>query len=142
LIRELTLEQVEHLAHYFAQKLMEWDEPIPNFSTRYSGRLESCLKNPQQTFNGKDLYPTLEEKAAILFYLLIKNHPFQNGNKRIAVFSLLVYLHINKRWMGIPEEELYDLAIWVARSPAKAKAGTLLALKEIIRKYQLKSSSK
>lgn len=139
-MRELTLEAVEEIGHLLAKKLMEWDEPIPDFSTRIPGRLESCLKTPLQTFGKKYLYPTLEDKAAILFYLLIKNHPFQNGNKRIAVTSTLTFLFLNGRWLGIPPDELYQLAVWVAQSPAKAKEGTTLAIKGILRRYLRKKS--
>ena len=46
--------------------------------------LESALAQPQMTFVGNDLYPTLVEKAATLGYSLIQNHPFVDGNKRIG----------------------------------------------------------
>ena len=52
-----------------------------------------------QSFSGKDLYPTLATKASILFYLMIKNHPFQNGNKRIAITTLLTFLYENGKWI-------------------------------------------
>jgi death-on-curing protein len=48
---------------------------------------------------GKRLYPTLVATAAILFYLMIKNHPFQNGNKRIAITTLLTFLYNNNKWL-------------------------------------------
>jgi death-on-curing protein len=50
--------------------------------------LESALAAPQQTTFGEDLYPDISAKAAILFYLLIKNHPFIDGNKRTAFTCL------------------------------------------------------
>ncbi|HKY62745.1 MAG TPA: type II toxin-antitoxin system death-on-curing family toxin [bacterium] len=134
-MRELTVDQVEHSALYLARRLMEWDEPIPDFSTRFPGKLESCLKTPWQTFDGRALYPSLEDKAAVLFYLMIKNHPFQNGNKRLAVTSLMTFLYMNDLWLGIPSDVLYQFAIWVAESPAEAKDGTILAVKDMIKKY-------
>ena len=103
-MKNLSIEHVEYMAHNLAQKIMEWNEPIPDFSTRYSGKLESCLKTPFQSFAKRDLYPTIEDKASILFYLMIKNHPFQNGNKRIAVTSLLTFLSMNDKWLNIPPE--------------------------------------
>ena len=48
-----------------------------------------------QTFNGKDLYPSVEEKAANLLYLTVKNHSFSDGNKRIAAFLFLWFLEKN-----------------------------------------------
>lgn len=134
-MKELTLQQVENIAHQMAKKIMGWDEPIPDFGTRFLGKLESCLKTPFQSFGKKDFYPRLEDKAAILFYLLIKNRPFQNGNKRIAVTSLLTFLLINHKWLRIPPEELYQLAVWVAESRPIAKEGTVMAIKDMIRKY-------
>lgn len=131
----LSIEDVEHVAHILAKKIMEWDEPIPDFVTRYQGKLESCLKTPFQSFAKKDLYPRMEDKAAILFYLMIKNHPFQNGNKRIAVTSLITFLVINQKWLTIPPDELYDLSIWVAESRPLAKDGTVKAITDYVKKH-------
>jgi prophage maintenance system killer protein len=47
---------------------------------------QSSLAAVYQTFGGKDLYPSVEEKAANLLYFVIKNHSFSDGNKRIAAF--------------------------------------------------------
>lgn len=134
-MKELTIPQVEHISHIMAKKLMDWDEPIPDFGTRFPGILESCLKTPLQSFAGKYLYPTLEDKAAILFYLMIKNHPFQNGNKRIAVTSLLTFLFINDKWLKIQNDDLYDLAVLVAGSKPVMKDGIVLAIKDVIKKF-------
>lgn len=48
-----------------------------------------------RTFDGEDLYPSIEEKAAMLFYLIVKNHSFSDGNKRIAAFLFLWFLEKN-----------------------------------------------
>ena len=48
------------------------------------GALESAVAQPLVTFDGDDLYPSLEEKAAALCFSLVSNHPFADGNKRIA----------------------------------------------------------
>lgn len=74
----LTVKEVEYIAFRLARARLLFDEPIPDFSTRFPGILESCLATPFQTFSGKSLYPTVIGKASILFYLMIKNHPFQN----------------------------------------------------------------
>ena len=71
---------------------------------------------------------------AILFYLLIKNHPFQNGNKRIAITSLFVLLYLNKKWLSANETELYNFAVWVAQSPAEAKNNVVSYIEEFIKK--------
>ena len=57
--------------------------------------LESALAQPQMTFGGEDLYPTLVDKAAALGYALIKNHPFLDGNKRTGHAAMEVFLVLN-----------------------------------------------
>ncbi len=57
--------------------------------------LESAVAQPQQSFGGHDLYPALHEKAAALGFLLISNHAFIDGNKRIAHAAMEVFLIYN-----------------------------------------------
>ncbi len=133
--RLLTMEDVEHLAHSLAKELMEWNEPIPPFNTRYPEKLESCLSTVSQSFGGKPFYLSLEDKAAALFYLLVKNHPFQNGNKRIAVTSLLVFLRLNDRWLTVDAQRLYNFAKWVAESDPSLNAETIAATAAFIKKH-------
>jgi death-on-curing family protein len=83
---------------------------------------------------GKSLYPSLASKATILFYLIIKNHPFVNGNKRIAVTTLMVFLMKNKKRLKAELQELHDLTIWVAESEPKDKNFILMATEQFIRK--------
>lgn len=59
---------------------------------RDEGLLESALVSPFQTFGGEELCPNAEQKAARLCYSLIKNHPFADGNKRIGILAMLVFL--------------------------------------------------
>jgi death on curing protein len=138
-IKSITIDEVRHLAHILAAKMMEWDEPIPEFETRYPNVLEACISNPFQTFDGKLLYKGLDEKGAVLFYGLIKNHPFQNGNKRIALTTLLVFLHLNEKWMNVDPKQLYNFAVWVAQSPPELRNEVLLAIQSFIRKKLVKS---
>ncbi|MGD0976735.1 MAG: virulence protein RhuM/Fic/DOC family protein [Minisyncoccia bacterium] len=65
------------------------------FGQEYTGKLEAIVKNLYQTYDGKELYDTIEEKAAHLLYLTIKDHPFADGNKRIASFLFVYYLDKN-----------------------------------------------
>ena len=114
---------------------MLWNEPIPDFHTRYPNGLESCLSTPFAYFDRKPLYPRLVDKAAILFYLFIKNHPFMNGNKRIAVTSLLVFLHNNGKWIKVKPEFLYKIAVDVAKSRPNQKDLMIGALKAFIGRF-------
>jgi death-on-curing protein len=134
-VKHLSVIEVEYIAHRLAKELMEYAEPIPPFGTRFPDRLESCLKTPFQTFNKKSLYPTIEGKAAILFYLMIKNHPFQNGNKRVAVITLLYFLHEHGRWLNVDNRDLYLFAKGVAESQAKDKDIILSKIKDFIKKF-------
>ena len=119
-IRQLTLAEAEFVAHRLATELMSSDdEPIPPFHTREAGKLESCLKEPFQTFGGRNLHHTFADKAATLFYLITKNHCFENGNKRMAVTLTMVFCFINKRWINMSSEEMYRIANLVARSHSK-----------------------
>lgn len=131
-MRKITIEEVEHIAHKLAKEQMSWNEPIPDFGTRYPGKLESCLATAFQTYGKKDLYPTLIDKAAIIFYQMIKNHPFLNGNKRIAVTILLVFLFLNKKWFSATNEEIYEIAVDVAKSSPRLKKGIVGLIKDFI----------
>ena len=59
------------------------------------GALESALAQPFQTFNGTELYPSISEKAAVLAFSIIRNHPFADGNKRTAAALLGTFLRLN-----------------------------------------------
>ena len=135
MIKPISLKEVELIAFVLAQELMTYNEPIPDFKTRFPGRLESCLATPFQKFANKELYSTLVEKAAILFYLMIKNHPFQNGNKRIAITTLLVFLYKNHKWLRVDPYLFYQFAVGVAKSPPKEKEKILISIQKFIEKY-------
>ncbi|NQV12605.1 type II toxin-antitoxin system death-on-curing family toxin [Candidatus Uhrbacteria bacterium] len=108
--------RMQELCHDIALKAFDKDEePISPYENHSPGLLDASLKAPMQTF-GTELYPTLSAKAAILHYSLIKNHPFGNGNKRIATASLLVFLYVNGYWIYEKYSELADLAINIATS--------------------------
>jgi prophage maintenance system killer protein len=65
------------------------------FGREKDDSFQGSLVSVFQTFEGKDLYPSIEEKAANLLYFLVRNHPFVDGNKRIAAFMFLWFLDIN-----------------------------------------------
>lgn len=112
----LEIDDFESICFNFAIDEFSKEEPIPDYSTRNQAKLEASLALPKQTFDGNLLYPTLEKQAAILFYSLIKNHPFENGNKRISVMALLVFLALNYKWLIIHPEDLSDIALEVSDS--------------------------
>jgi prophage maintenance system killer protein len=65
------------------------------FANEKDQSFRSSMATIYQTFDGKDLYPSIEEKAAMLLYLVVKNHSFSDGNKRIAAFLFLWFLDCN-----------------------------------------------
>ena len=134
----VSVEEVQYVAHRLAQAFMEWGEPIPAFETRRGHILESCLQSPFQQIGGKFLYPDFRMRAAMLFYFMIKNHPFQNGNKRIAVVTLLHFLSKNGQWLSVDNQEFYNFAKWVAESNSQLKDATIEAVLKFLELYGTK----
>ena len=81
--------------------------------------LDSSLKSIFQTFDGKELYPSILDKAAQLCYSLIENHPFLDGNKRIGVHLMLIFLKINGIDLNYTQEELIDFGLKIASGKMK-----------------------
>jgi len=138
-VKRLVIAEVEYIAFTLAREMLTFNEPIPEFSTRFPSILESCLAVPFQAFGRKHFYPTLIKKAAILFYLMIKNHPFQNGNKRIAVTTLLVFLNRNYKWITVPPVALYKFSVMIAGSPAKDKDKVVSIIEKFLRSFLVES---
>lgn len=139
-MKYLTLTEVQYVAHRLAKELMIWNEPIPDFNSRYPKVLEACLAAPMHTFNKKELYAGFNKKAAVLFYFMIKDHPFQNGNKRVAMMTMLYFLFKNGRWLEIDSQKLYNFAKWVAASDPEVKDQVIGAIQDILRKYSVQTS--
>lgn len=131
----LTVRQIELVAHALAQQLMEWGEPIPAFDTRFPDRLESCLRTPFQKWEGRSLYRGIVGKGAVLFYLMVKNHPFQNGNKRVAIMTLLYFLSKSDKWLIVDNDIFYEFANGVASSDPSNKELEIRKIRAFIRKH-------
>jgi len=134
-VRQITVKEVEYVAHRLAKELLRFNEPIPDFTTRYPDKLESCLAIPFIVLTGGSPYPGLISKASILFYLMIKNHPFQNGNKRIAITTLLVFLLMNGKWLKVDLEGFYQFTVWIAASPSRTKEAMVFGIEKFISDY-------
>lgn len=78
------------------------------------GLLESALETPFQSYGGEELYPSVQAKAARLCYGLVKNHAMVDGNKRIGVHAMLVFLSVNGYELRYTQKELLDLILDVA----------------------------
>ena len=108
---------------------MTQDEPMPDFSAHDPKKLQSSLETIKQSFNGTDLYPELTDKAAALFYFMAKNHAFDNGNKRMAVSTMLFFLLKNGKWIHTDPRYLYEIAVEVASSNSADKSDVVDRLK-------------
>lgn len=103
--------------HEALQRMAEAQgEPIPPFSYAKDSDIDALIMAPQQRFFGREAYPTLEEKAAIIFYSINKRQIFLNGNKRMSTLTLLVFLGINDKTLGVSADDLTDKALWLAKS--------------------------
>lgn len=126
---------MEKMCHRFAVAVFDTkDDPIASFSD-HSVLLNSALNLPRQTFSGQELYPTLIDKAAILFYVLNKNHPFKNGNKRISAASLMVFLYINEMWLDAGKTEIVEKTLFIAKSEASKKDEVVTEIKKWIKDH-------
>ncbi|WP_414585078.1 type II toxin-antitoxin system death-on-curing family toxin [Scytonema sp. PCC 10023] len=81
---------------------------------RDEGLLESALAQPQATFAGELLHPTIHEQAAAYLYHLAMNHPFIDGNKRTAFAVMDTFLRLNGYSLNLTNEQAYDLVMQVA----------------------------
>jgi len=92
---------------------------------RDEGLLESAIYMPYMTFDGADLYPLLEDKAARLCYGLVKNHPFIDGNKRIGAIAMRAFLSANGVELLYSQAEL--IACILSLAEGKTNAADLTA---------------
>lgn len=85
---------------------------------RDEGLLYSALEGAFQTFDGVDLYPSIEEKGARLGFSLVSNHPFVDGNKRIGILTMLTFLEVNGVYVEATNGEVAALGYALADGSA------------------------
>ena len=97
------------------------------FANEKDDSFKSSIGQIYQTFGGEDLYPSVEEKAAMLLYLVVKNHSFSDGNKRIAAMLFLWFMEKNGILYGedghkrIADNTLVALTLMIAESRTEEK---------------------
>ncbi len=120
--RCLKHEEIQKTILQFKKRLEAKKEAGSLFGQEVGEKFKALLGNIEQTFEGKQLYPSIEEKAAHLFYFCIKDHPFADGNKRIGSLLFLIFLVENNFLMNkkgqrkINDTALAALALLVAES--------------------------
>jgi death-on-curing family protein len=123
----LRWEEAQEVIENIKRNLLNKKEASDFFGVDTSGKLKGILKGIYQTFGGKELYSSLEEKAAHLLYFIIKDHPFVDGNKRIASFLFIYFLDKNEYlYKSSGEKKINDnaltaLALLIAISDPKDK---------------------
>jgi len=90
------------------------EETGGSIGVRDEGLLDSALESAFATFDGSELYPTKEEKAAKIGYSLITNHAFVDGNKRIGIYVMLSFLALNGIRTTETDEEVVKLGLGIA----------------------------
>jgi death-on-curing protein len=89
---------------------------------RDGGALESALARPAATFGGEDLYPGVADKAAALMHSLALNHPFVDGNKRVAAFAAIIFIESNGHEFQATPDELVETTMAVAEGTMPVEA--------------------
>ncbi|MFH0740068.1 MAG: RhuM family protein [bacterium] len=124
---KLSYEVARSIIGEIKNNLLDKKEASDLFGQEYEGKMQGVVGAIYQAFGGKDLYPSIEEKAAHLLYFTIKDHPFVDGNKRIASFLFVYFLDKNKYlYKASGEKKINDnalavLALLIAVSDAKEK---------------------
>ena len=109
-MKVLTVEQVIELHTRLIQATGGLD------GVRDVGLIGSSLSSAFSTYFGVEKYPSIEEKAARLCYSLVNNHAFLDGNKRIGVFVMIIFLELNGIVLNQTDDEVVKLGIGVASS--------------------------
>ena len=109
-MKKLTKEQILLIHHELIETYSGSEEIYDE------GLLESALNAPFQTFDGRFLLPTIQQKAVRLGYGLIMYHPFVDGNKRIGTHVMLTVLAMNGIELEYTQEELYTVILKVVAS--------------------------
>ncbi|MBO0473653.1 death on curing protein [Enterococcus sp. DIV0840] len=109
-MKYLTIEEI--IAMNYA--LIKCYSPREVIGVREMDALEMVVAQPKQEVFGKELYPTIFDKAYILYKKLIKKHCFHNGNKCTAVLALLVFLKRNGLILEVKDSELEDMSVGIA----------------------------
>lgn len=124
----LNYEDLKKSIQIFKKRLIAKKEASSLFGQEVVEKFKAVLGNIGQTFDGKDLYPSLEEKAAHLLYFMVKDHPFADGNKRIGSLVFMIYLVQNNILYSVKNGErkindnaLAALALLVAESKPDQK---------------------
>ena len=98
------------------------------FILRDVGLLEAAVARPATSVGGADAYPTIVDKAAALVHSAVRNHALVDGNKRVGLMLLIVFLGVNGRRLTATNDEAYELIVSIAEGRLDAVADIAGAL--------------
>lgn len=101
----LTLDEALHVA-----RRVIGDDVL----VRDAGLLAAAVARPATSIGGTDAYPTIVEKAAALVHSVVRNHALVDGNKRLGLMLLIVFLSVNGCRVGLSNDQAYDLIVAIA----------------------------
>lgn len=134
---KMTADKITDNLARLKQSLLETGQATDIFGEeRGEGGVSGIIGNVMQSFGGKELYPTAEEKAAHLLYFIVKNHPFVDGNKRSGAFSFVWFLRQAKLLdiAKLTPSALTALTIMVAESQPEHKEKVIGLILNLIAK--------
>jgi len=133
---KLTGKELTKAIQDFRQELLKKNQITEIFAKeKYLGSIEGIVGNIMQSFGGKDLYQSIEEKSAHLLYFMIKNHPFVDGNKRCGAFAFVWFLRKTKAdgFKNINTGTLTALTLLIAESDPKKKEQMTALITQILK---------
>jgi death-on-curing protein len=114
--RYLDREDIRSIHAALSSWAEQQGEPVPPFAHASHHDVDALVNTPRQKLFGRDAYPTVAEKAAIIFYTVNKKQIFLNGNKRMSTLCLLVFLDLNDKELDVLPDELTKKALWLANT--------------------------
>ncbi|KQQ10592.1 type II toxin-antitoxin system death-on-curing family toxin [Rathayibacter sp. Leaf296] len=103
------------------EDLLAIAEDLRVASVRDLGLLDSAAHRPQSSLYGREAYPGIHLKAAVLLESIVRNNPLIDGNKRLGWLSAVVFLGLNGLDLDAPDDDAYDLVIGVATGEVAAE---------------------
>lgn len=123
----LDFDEAKEAIAKLKKELIDKGEASDLFGKERAGAFDGIIRNIYQTFGGEDLIPSVEEKAANLLYYIIKDHPFNDGNKRIGAFIFILFLSKNNALyksdgeLKVNDNALVALSLMTAKSDPMQK---------------------
>lgn len=139
----LTYSEAKGVLDSLKSELIKKEEATQLFANEKADEFDGIIGNLYQTFGGVELYPSIEDKASHLLYLIIKDHPFNDGNKRSASFLFIYfldkcnYLYKSNGEKKINENALTTLTLLVASSNPNEKDILVKLIKHLIFEEEL-----